>query len=211
MMGTTRGLAFAGRRSATLFWTMCEEKSASVVLLASWSMMTGLRASGAMVVTYWSVLVTVRIAQTEITEIGMSSDASTMSTQEMIPPRPRAPWALFCSAISDGLGSGDSARRRVLGVGVAHVCRCSQRRFRPEGIGGPSLHRCSTKCVDGPSKSERIDVRIMGVSAHRRILRSARLPRDHRPAQSEPAGEILRPRLEQAHAARALPLDLSRC
>ncbi len=38
-----------------------------------------------MVATYWSVLVTVRIAQTDITETGISSDASTTKTQAVIP------------------------------------------------------------------------------------------------------------------------------
>ena len=46
--------------------------------------MTWLRASGAIVATYWSVFVTVRMAHTEITEIGMSSDARTTSTQAEI-------------------------------------------------------------------------------------------------------------------------------
>ena len=52
--------------------------------------MTWFRASGAMVSTYWSVLVTVRMAQTEITETGISSDASTTSTQAVIPRGRRA-------------------------------------------------------------------------------------------------------------------------
>jgi hypothetical protein len=34
--------------------------------------------------TYWSVFVTVRMAQTEITETGMSSDARTTSTHATI-------------------------------------------------------------------------------------------------------------------------------
>jgi hypothetical protein len=42
--------------------------------------MTGLRASGAIVSTYWSELVTVRMAHTEITDTGINSDASTTST-----------------------------------------------------------------------------------------------------------------------------------
>ena len=100
-----------------MFWTTCEEKSASVVLSARWSMIIGLRASGAMVVTYWSVLVTVRMAQADTTETGMSSDASTMSTQEMIPLVRRARG--FFSAISgasaaatsvDGVSSGLMSR-----------------------------------------------------------------------------------------------------
>ena len=36
-----------------------------------------------MVATYWSVLVTVRMAHTEITETGISSDARTTSTQAL--------------------------------------------------------------------------------------------------------------------------------
>ena len=44
-------------------------------------MMTGLRARGAMVSTYWSVFVTVRIAHTEMIEIGIKMDATTTSTQ----------------------------------------------------------------------------------------------------------------------------------
>ena len=42
--------------------------------------MTGLRANGAIVSTYWSVSVTVRMAHTEITDTGINSDASTTST-----------------------------------------------------------------------------------------------------------------------------------
>ena len=57
--------------------------------------MTGFRASGAMVATYWSVSVTVRIAQTEITETGISSDASTTSTHALIPACPTRPAALL--------------------------------------------------------------------------------------------------------------------
>ena len=78
------GLAFGGSAAVTLFCTMCVENSASVAFAARWSTMTWFRASGAMVATYWSVLVTVRMAQTEITEMGMSSDARTTSTQALI-------------------------------------------------------------------------------------------------------------------------------
>jgi hypothetical protein len=53
-----------------------------------------------MVVTYWSVLVTVRMAQTDTTEIGMSSEAKTTSTQEII--RLVLGARGFFSTISDG-------------------------------------------------------------------------------------------------------------
>ena len=85
------GLAFGGSAAVTLFCTMCVENSASVAFAARCSSMTWLRASGAMVSTYWSVLVTVRMAQTEITEMGMSSDTRTTSTQAVIRSRPSAP------------------------------------------------------------------------------------------------------------------------
>ena len=83
-IGVMMGFALAGRAAVTLSCTMCVEKSSSVAFCARWSTMTGLRARGAKVATYWSVLVTVRIAQTEITEIGISSEASTTSTQAVI-------------------------------------------------------------------------------------------------------------------------------
>ena len=78
------GLAAFGSAAVTLFCTMCVEKSASVAFAARWSTMTWFRASGAIVATYWSVFVTVRMAQTEITEMGMSSDARTTSTHALI-------------------------------------------------------------------------------------------------------------------------------
>src|ERR1700733_7839429 len=58
--------------------------------------MTGLVASGAMVSTYLSVFVTVLMAHTEITEIGIRRDASTRSTHAemrrgMCPRRALAP------------------------------------------------------------------------------------------------------------------------
>ena len=56
--------------------------------------MTGSRARGAIVLTYWSVLVTVRIAHTLITETGISSDASTTSTHAEI-RRGRCPRRAF--------------------------------------------------------------------------------------------------------------------
>ena len=73
--------------------------------------MTWLRASGAMVSTYWSVLVTVRMAQTEITEMGMSNDARTTSTHALI-RRTRwrdaglaaSPWGASCSGATGGPG-----------------------------------------------------------------------------------------------------------
>ena len=57
--------------------------------------MTWFRASGAMVATYWSVLVTVRIAHTEITDTGISSDARTTSTQAEIRRVRGARWVFF--------------------------------------------------------------------------------------------------------------------
>ena len=79
------GFALAGSAASTLFFTMPVEKSSSVAFWARWSTMTWLRARGAMVATYWSVFVTVRIAQTEITEMGSSSETSTTSTHAVIP------------------------------------------------------------------------------------------------------------------------------
>ena len=46
--------------------------------------MTWFRASGAMVATYWSVSVTVRMAHTEMTETGMRRDVRITSTQAMV-------------------------------------------------------------------------------------------------------------------------------
>lgn len=63
---------------------MCVEKRSSVALCARCATITWFRTSGAMVATYWSVFVTVRMAQTEITEIGMSSDARTTNTHATI-------------------------------------------------------------------------------------------------------------------------------
>ncbi len=60
--------------------------------------MTGLRARGAMVSTYWSVLVTVWIAHTEITEIGMRIAASTSSTHAEI-RRGRCPRRVFAAFV----------------------------------------------------------------------------------------------------------------
>ena len=74
---------------------MWVEKSSSVALVARWSTMTGSRANGAMVATYWSVLVTVRMAQTEITETGIRSDARTIRTQAVIPRARRARGFFF--------------------------------------------------------------------------------------------------------------------
>ena len=87
-IGVTIGFAAFGSAAVTLSWTMWVEKSSSVALAARWSTMTGFRAKGARVATYWSVLVTVRMAQTEITETGIRSDARTMSTQAVMPARP---------------------------------------------------------------------------------------------------------------------------
>ena len=91
-MGVTIGLAFGGSAAVTLFCTVCVEKSSSVAFCARCSTMTWFRASGAMVATYWSVFVTVRMAQTEITETGMSSDARTTSTHATIPLVRGARW-----------------------------------------------------------------------------------------------------------------------
>ena len=61
-----------------------------MVFVARLSTMAGFRANGAIVATYWSVLVTVRMAQTEITETGIRSDARTIRTQVVIPRTRRA-------------------------------------------------------------------------------------------------------------------------
>jgi len=63
---------------------MCVEKSSSVALAARWSTITWLRANGAMVATYWSVFVTVRMAQMEITEMGMRRAVNTTRTHAVI-------------------------------------------------------------------------------------------------------------------------------
>jgi hypothetical protein len=73
-----------------LFCTVLVEKSASVALVARWLMMTGFRASGDMVATYWSVLVTVVIAHVESTDIGISNEASTTKIHAMTPRDRRA-------------------------------------------------------------------------------------------------------------------------
>src|SRR5580692_10325068 len=113
-MGVTIGFAFGGSAAVTLFWTMWVEKSSSVALDARWSTMTGFRASGAIVATYWSVLVTVRIAHTEITETGMRSDASTTSTHAEIRRVRGARCAFFfgasgCSGSPGAASTGWSA------------------------------------------------------------------------------------------------------
>ena len=64
-------------------------------------MMTWFLASGAMVATYWSVLVTVVIAHAEITEIGISSDARTTRTHAMIPLVRRARGRFLGTSSSD--------------------------------------------------------------------------------------------------------------
>ena len=72
--------------------------------------MTWFRASGAMVATYWSVFVTVLMAQTEITETGMSSDARMTSTHATIPLVRGARWL-------EGPSAADSVTSEVaLGV-----------------------------------------------------------------------------------------------
>src|SRR5580700_4191040 len=103
-MGATIGFAFGGNAAVTLFWTMWVEKSSSVALDARWSTMTGFRASGAMVATYWSVLVTVRIAHTEITDTGIRSDASTTNTHAEI-RRVRGARCVFFFGVSGCPGS----------------------------------------------------------------------------------------------------------
>src|ERR1700733_9058871 len=103
------GLAFAGRAAATLSCTMCVEKSSSVALCARWSTMTGLRASGASGAMYWSGLVTVRIAQPEITEIGINNESSTTSTQAEI----RLVRAARGPTLVLAVGSGQVATRAV--------------------------------------------------------------------------------------------------
>ena len=66
--------------------------------------MTGLRANGAMVATYWSVSVTVRIAHTEITETGIRIDASTTSTHAEI-RRGRCPRRVFVLVGADSVSA----------------------------------------------------------------------------------------------------------
>src|SRR5580692_8653790 len=92
--------AFGGRTSVILFCTTLVEKSASVALVARWLMMTGFRANGDMVATYWSVLVTVVIAHVESTEIGISSEARTTKTHAVIPLARRARGPRFGASAS---------------------------------------------------------------------------------------------------------------
>ena len=113
-----------------------------------------------MVVTYWSVLVTVRMAQADTTETGMSNDASTMSTQEMIPLVRRARG--FFSAIS-GTSTGATSVDRVSSGLLSVISARAPAVIETRGTGAHSLSRCSTKCVDTPQKGTN-RVRIMGVS-----------------------------------------------
>src|ERR1700689_468421 len=83
-MGATSGFPDFGGAFGALFCTTCVEKSASVARIASPSTMAGLRARGAMVSTYLSVLVTVLMAHTDRTDTGMRIDASTTSTHAEI-------------------------------------------------------------------------------------------------------------------------------
>jgi len=78
--------------------------------------MTGFRASGAIVATYLSVLVTVVIAHVEITEIGMRKDASTINTQA-ITPRARRPVVFRCRQFCR---LGQIGPRRLLRLLVDH-------------------------------------------------------------------------------------------
>ena len=117
------GLAFGGNAAVTLFCTMWVENSASVAFVARWSTMTWFRASGAMVSTYWSVLVTVRIAQTEITEMGISSDARTTSTQALI-RRGRWREGAFCvpAVASASLGEAEIAPPAASSESIPFIC-----------------------------------------------------------------------------------------
>ena len=98
----------------TLFCTTCVENSASVALVARPFTMTSLRARGAIVSTYLSVLVTVLMAQTDRTDTGMRMDASTMSTHAEIRrgrcPRRVLPVLIFVILAGfDGLSGSASA------------------------------------------------------------------------------------------------------
>ena len=104
---------------------MCVENSASVAFVARWSTITGLRASGAMVATYWSVSVTVRMAQTEITEMGIKSDASTMSTQVMI-RRVRAARGSFSPASPAARTRPRPSRPTASSESILFICACGR-------------------------------------------------------------------------------------
>ena len=88
----------------TLFCTTCVEKSASVARVARPSTMTGLRAKGAIVSTYLSVLVTVLMAHTDRTDTGMRMAAKTTRTHAEIRRGrcPRRVLAFLVSATSAG-------------------------------------------------------------------------------------------------------------
>ena len=131
---------WAAATAVTLFCTMCVEKSASVALAARWSTMTWLRASGAMVATYWSVLVTVRMAQTEITEIGDQQRRQDHQHPRGDPPRPVAPGASLRGVSGCPRRARDGARR---GVSSGSMSFISARSFRQCLVPkGPSAHGC---------------------------------------------------------------------
>ena len=97
----------------TLFCTTCVENSASVARVASPSTMAGLRANGAIVSTYLSVLVTVLMAHTDRTDTGMRIAASTTSTRAEIrrgrcPRRGLSLLTLELSAGCDGFSGSPS-------------------------------------------------------------------------------------------------------
>ena len=112
------GLAFFGSASFTLFSTIFLENSASVARSARWLTMTGSRASGAMVATYWSVFVTVRMAHADMTEIGISKDASTMRIHEMTP---RVRRALGFFAEDEGAAGGVGGAGTAGDAGAAGI------------------------------------------------------------------------------------------
>lgn len=62
-----------------------------------------------MVATYWSVLVTVRMAHTEMTEMGISSEASTTSTHAMITRVRRARGLFLVDVVATGGGDAEAA------------------------------------------------------------------------------------------------------
>ena len=154
-IGVTIGFAFFGSAAVTLFCTTCVEKSASVAFVGRWSTMTGFRASGAIVATYWSVLVTVRMAQTEITETGIKRAT----------PARRAPTAMIrsCPAAPDAASSLGNRRspppaRTSSGAGPSalfgvHVCSSGH------------AHTAMPSAKAALVRTHRQGVRLVGVEA----------------------------------------------
>ena len=130
MIAGTMGFALDGSAAVTLFSTIFVENSSSVALLARCCTMTWLRASGAIVATYWFVSVTVRIAQTEMMETGISNEARTMHTHALIRLGRCRRFLAGRSAVAGWSGVSGVSRAFVSLIEVGSpVPRSSQRRW----------------------------------------------------------------------------------